>query len=165
MATRLEAIIVADGAVPAGVNARTVRLTAELTMIPVGRDLLAQLDPGAVGDDPIPAGWVMNQPVAALTRKISAGRVALYVVSETDGGPGFTEAIAWRDGGVIFGPSGTCDLASDQVPGYRLTQTRDSALNAGLRAIGVRVAPGCYDEYETVGLVKHRMTGDWLNED
>ena len=66
----------------------------------------------------------MNQPVAPLARRISAGRVALYLVSETGGGPGFTEAIAWRDGGVIFGPSGTCELASDQVPGYRLTQTR-----------------------------------------
>lgn len=75
--------MVTDGTVPADVNARAVRLTAELTMIPVGRDLLAQLDPAAVGDDRIPAGWVMTQPA----RRISAGRLAMYVVSETDAGP------------------------------------------------------------------------------
>jgi hypothetical protein len=37
----------------------------------------------------------------------------------------------------------------------------DSAVNAGLRAMGVRAADG-RDEYGTAGLSRHRMTGDWL---
>jgi hypothetical protein len=37
------------------------------------------------------------------------------------------------------------------------------AINAGLRALGVRAEAG-QDEYENVGLTRHRFTEDWLTE-
>ena len=140
-----------------------VRLPAGLTMLPVTDELVERLDPSAVGDDRIPANWGLKQPVAALARSLSAGRTALYIVNETFGGPGTSEAIAWKDGELLYGPAGTCDLEPDLQPGYQLARGRDSAVNAGLRALGVHAAAD-KDEYATVGLTRHRMTEDWLQE-
>jgi hypothetical protein len=62
---------------------------------------------------------------------------------------------------LVYGPAGTCDIEADLQTGYQLAHGRDSAVNAGLRAIGVQ-ASGGRDEYETLGLTTHRMTDDWL---
>ena len=163
MATLIEAIIF-DGdpgtaAVPQGL--RTAPLRIGLTMLPVTSELLAEVEPTAVGDEPIPSGWMLKQPVAALARTLSADRRVLYIFSETAGGPGTTEAIAWHSGKLLYGPSGTCDIEADFEPGYHLAPF-DNAVNAGLRAIGVRAADGS-DEYDTAGLGRHRMTEEWLN--
>ncbi len=162
MGTLIEAIIF-DGdprtaAVPHGL--RTVPLRVGLTMLPVTSELLTEVDPAAVGDERIPSGWMLQQPVAALARALSADRQVLYVFSETAGGPGTREAIAWHSGKLLYGPAGTCDIEADFEPGYHLAPF-DNAVNAGLRAIGVRAADGS-DEYETAGLGRHRMTDDWL---
>ena len=162
MGTLIEAIIF-DGdprtaAVPQGV--RTAQLQVGLTMLPVTGELLSHVDPAAVGDQRIPSGWMLKQPVAALARALSADRRVLYIFSETAGGPGTKEAIAWHHGRRLYGPSGTCDIEADFEPGYHLAPS-DNAVNAGLRAIGVRASDD-RDEYETVGLSRHRMTDDWL---
>jgi hypothetical protein len=162
MGTLIEAIIF-DGdprtaAVPQGL--RTAPLRVGLTMLPVTSELLTKVDPAAVGDERIPSGWMLRQPVAALARALSADRRVLYIVSETVGGPGTKEAIAWHSGRLLYGPSGTCDIEADLELGYHLAPF-DNAVNAGLRAIGVRAAYGS-DEYETAGLGRHRMTEEWL---
>jgi hypothetical protein len=159
----IEAIIF-DGdpraaAVPDGL--RTVALQAGLTMLPVSKRLLAATDPASAGDERIPRNWMLRQPVAALARALSADRRVLYIVSETFAGPGTREAIAWHNGRLLYGPSGTCDIETDFEPGYHLTAPSDNAVNAGLRAIGIRAADGS-DEYDTAGLGRHRMTEDWL---
>ena len=163
MATLIEAIIF-DGnpvtaAVPGGMP--TALLSAGLTMLPVTGEVIGRLDPGQAGDHRIPDHWMLRQPVAALARAISHDRGVLYMVSETAGGPGTGEAIAWRHGRLVYGPSGTCDVEIDWEPGYHLAPRGDDAVNAGLRAIGVRAADGC-DEYATAGLTRHRRTDDWL---
>jgi hypothetical protein len=160
--TLIEAIIF-DGdpgtaAVPEGF--RTAPLSAGLTMLPVVHELVSSLDPGAVGDERIPGNWALRQPVAALARAMSHDRSVLYIFSETAGGPGTKEAIAWHKCKLLYGPSGTCDIEEDFEPGYHLAPY-DNAVDAGLRAIGVE-ASGGRDEYEMVGLDRHRMTEDWL---
>jgi hypothetical protein len=128
-------------------------------MLSVTSNIAARLDlPGRGGTCP---GWgLLLRPVAVLARQLSAGGRALYIVSETFGGPGMQEAAGWQDGEPCYGPCGTSDLAADLEPGYRVARGRDSAINAGLRALGVRAVPG-KDEYETIGLTGHRYTGDW----
>ena len=162
MATRIEAIIFDGGpdagALPPGM--RTVPLEAGLTMVPVTDGVLTQLDVDSGGDEQIPSDWMLQRPVAALARTLSADRRVLYIVSETFGGPGAAEAIAWHRSRLLYGPSGTCDIEADLEPGYHLATT-DNAVNVGLRAIGVRAADGI-DEFDTVGLGRHRMTQDWL---
>jgi hypothetical protein len=162
MGTLIEAIIF-DGepetaTVPEGLA--TASLFEGLTMLPVTNELLRRLDPSAIGDERIPANWVLRQPVAALARTMSHDRKVLYIFSETAAGPGTKEAIAWYERRLLYGPSGTCDIEEDFEPGYHLAPY-DGAVNAGLRAIGVRRREG-HDEYETVGLDTHRMTEDWL---
>lgn len=164
MGTLIEAVIFDGGSrtavLPRGL--RTARLKAGLTILHVTGEVLRHLDPAAVGDERIPAGWMLRQPVAALARELSADRRVLYIVIETAGGPGTREAIAWRRGALLHGPSGTCDIEADFEPGYHLALRagRDDAVNAGLRAIGVHAAGD--DEHGTAGLSRHRMTGDWL---
>jgi hypothetical protein len=164
MASVIEAVIFEGGsaaAVPSGV--KMVQLTPEWIMLPVTGEPIDRLDPSAVGDDRIPADWTLKQPVAALARSISIGRTALYIYSETFGGPGTAEAIAWTDRNLRYGPYGTCDTEADLQPGYHLAHGRDNAVNAGLRAIGVHANEG-QDEYGTLGLTKHRITDDWLRD-
>ncbi len=74
MATLIEAIIF-DGdaytaAAPPGM--RTVPVPADLTMLPVTDDVLSQLDLSSVGDERVPSGCLLQQPVAALARALSA---------------------------------------------------------------------------------------------
>jgi len=163
MGTRIEAIIF-DGdpktaALLAGLP--TVAMTERLTMLPVTEEVLCRLDPGAIGDEHIPDGWNLRRDVAALARALSRDRGVLYLFSETWAGPGVKESMAWRQGQLLYGPSGTCDIEADLEPGYQLA-LGDDAVNAGLRALGVRAIDG-RDEYATVGLDKHRMGEDWLS--
>jgi hypothetical protein len=162
MGTLIEAIIF-DGdpgtaAVPQGL--RTVPLRVGLTMLRVTSELISEVEPTAVGDERKPSRWMLKQPVAALARALSADRRVLYIFSETVGGFGTKEAIAWHSGQLLYGPSGTCDIEADFEPGYHLAPF-DNAVNAGLPAIGVRAADGS-DEYDTAGLGGHRMTDEWL---
>jgi len=83
-------------------------------------------------------------------RAARVGRQVLYVFAETFG-PGTQEAMGWFDQQPIYGPVGTCDLEIDREPGYLVVPRADNAINAGLRAIGIRAEPGL-DEYGTVGL-------------
>lgn len=126
MASLIEAVIYDGGGTPDAVppGARTVSLGGGLTLLPVTDDLAAQLDQSEAGDERICRAWMLRQPVAALTRRISAGRRALYACGQTFAGPGIQEAIGWRDGVLLFGPSGTCDLEADLEPGYHLRQPR-----------------------------------------
>jgi hypothetical protein len=161
MGSRIEAVIYDASASDAGLppQARAVALPGGLAMLPVTSDMAARLDPSGRGVTC--PGWVLlRRPVAALARQLSAGGRALYIVSETFGGPGIQEAAGWQDGEPWYGPRGTSDIEADLEPGYRLARGRDSAVNAGLRALGVRAVPG-KDEYETIGLTRHRYTEDW----
>jgi len=163
MGSRIEAIVFdrADRppCVPAGFTA--VRLTSELSMLPITEDQVKRLDPASTGDDRIPTEWMLQQPVAALARSVSADRAVVYICSETFAGEGTKEAIAWRFGKLLYGPAGTVDIENDLELGYHLAPGHNNAVNSGLRAIGVRAAADD-DEYGTIGLERHRHTEDWL---
>ncbi len=163
MASLIEAIIF-DGApqtaaVPDGL--KTVPLTAGLAMLPLTDKALEHLGAADPNDDRIKPGWILRRAVATLAEHMSADRHVLYVFGETFGGPGTQEAVGWYEGRLFYGPAGTCDLQADREPGYQVAPHRDSAINGGLRAMGVQAAPGV-DEYETIGLTRHRMIDDWI---
>jgi hypothetical protein len=165
MGSRIEAVIYDSSARRTGLppGAREVALPGGLAMLPVTDDLAARLDPADGGRRAVP-GWVLlRPPVAGLARRLSAGGHALYIAGETFGGPGIQEAVGWQDGEPWYGPCGTSDTEADLEPGYRLAHGRDSAINGGLRALGVRAGPG-QDEYETIGLTRHRYTEDWTGK-
>ncbi len=164
MASVIEALIYDGACRPAVLFAgvRPVPLFAGLTMLPVTGELAAEVGPLA-GEEPIRPGWVLRKRIAELARQMSAGGRVLYVFGETFGGAGTQEAIGWQDGQLLFGPVGTCGIEADLDRDHYLVPPRESAINAGLRALGVRAEVG-QDEYETAGLTRHRFTEDWLTE-
>ncbi len=162
MASHLELLIFDGSQVPAVLpsGAKIVQLSGQLRLVPVTEDLLDPVATGSPEAGPVHPGWVLDERVCRLAREMSSGRRVLYVFSETFG-PGTQEAAGWDHGELVYGPSGTCDLESDLEPGYRVADRSDSAINAGLRMMGVQAAPGL-DEYATAGLASHRFTDDWL---
>jgi hypothetical protein len=163
MGSRIEAIVFDFADRPPRVPDRftVVRLTSELSMLPIAENQVKRLDPAAIGDDRIPKVWMLQQPVAAFARSLSADRAAVYICSETFAGVGTKEAIAWRFGKLLYGPAGTVDIENDLEFGYHLAWGHNNAVNSGLRAIGVHAAADD-DEYGTIGLEQHRHTEDWL---
>jgi len=163
VASYLELLIIDGSQAPAALppGAKIVPLSEQLRLVPVTGDLLGPGDAGGSGADPVYPGWVLNARVCQLAREMSTDRRVLYVFGETSGGPGTQEAAGWDHGRLAYGPAGTCDLGSDLEPGYRVVDRGDSAINAGLRMMGVQASPGL-DEYATVGLGRHRFTDGWL---
>lgn len=163
VASHIELLIFDGGQVPAALpsGAEIVPLSGQLRLVPVTWDLWGPLAAGGSDAAPVHPGWVLKAGVCRLAREMSGDRRVLYVCGETFGGPGTQEAAGWDHGELVYGPSGTCDLASDLEPGYRVVPRSDSAINAGLRMMGVQASPG-RDEYATAGLARHRFTEDWL---
>jgi hypothetical protein len=92
----------------------------------------------------------LTDAVVRRARVMSADRQVLYVFGETFGGTGDYEAIGWHRRAIFFGPLITSDAGSPE----------GSAINLGLRAMGIRAAHPL-DEFATVGLDRHRRTEDW----
>ena len=80
--------------------------------------------------------------LCALSR---AGSV-LYFETEYFGGAGSQGAAVFRDGSIAFGPE-----SADIGP-----------INKALAFLGVCVAPPARDQFETVGLHRHRTVEAWL---
>jgi len=165
VASHIELLIFDGSRVPAALpsGAKIVPLSDQLRLVPVTEDLWGPLAAGGPDADPVYPGWVLKARVCRLAGEMSSDRRVLYLCGETFGGPGTQEAAGWDHGKLVYGPSGTCDLASDLEPGYRVVPRSDSAINTGLRMMGVQASPGL-DEYATAGLARHRFTEDWLTD-
>ena len=110
---------------------------------------------------PILPGWTLRVCLCRLAKQLSADLRVLYVASQTFGGPGTQEGVGWLEDEMAYGPSGTCDLPVDLVDGYRVAPRADSAINVGLRFMGVHASDD-FDEFAAAGLSAHRFTSDWL---
>lgn len=92
---------------------------------------------------------------------VSASRAGLvaYVEAEFFGGRGTQSAIAWRGETVVVGPLHTQSHDGEEG-GY--ATTTEMAINTVLRTLGV-VASGPNDEFDTLGLGRHRETAAWIS--
>jgi hypothetical protein len=143
-------------------TAVAVWLLGGLTGIPVTDELLAALAGDAHDCQRVHPGWMLKQRVCRLAQDLSVTRRVLYVAGETFGSVRCEEAVGWHDRRLVHGHSGTCAYESDREEGYLVAASADSAINAGLRMMGVQAASGL-DEYAPAGLDRHRHT-DWLEE-
>ncbi|WP_318200044.1 hypothetical protein [Streptomyces sp. SCL15-4] len=80
-----------------------------------------------------------------------AGPLA-YVEAEYFGGAGEQRAAVWADGTLVLGPL--------DVPVKRWFSRPVGPVSQALRRLGVRRRPGG-DEFDAVGLGRHRHTDDW----
>ncbi|MDH6124340.1 hypothetical protein [Kitasatospora sp. GP82] len=131
--------------------ARAVRLEQELALIPMTDALLAALHQpeGAVvpGFGFFPGGF--GHRLGAWSK---AGPVA-YVEADYFGGHGSQQAAVWVDGKIELGP-----LAS--APGEPFP-AEGSPISRVLRRLGAHSSCGG-DEFEAVGLGRHRHLEGWL---
>lgn len=106
----------------------------------------------------------LTEWLAEEAAKASLAGPVLYLHMEFHGGEGTHDALGWRDGVTAFGPRFTRTPREAAGEQYVAVQSRDMAINAGLRWLGVLAADG-RDEYATVGLDRFRWNADWLASD
>jgi hypothetical protein len=148
----LRALIGSNNSLRAGTdhlkNRCVVELGSGLSMIPVTAELRAEL--GAPGVEPRIRGFEeLSAVVENLAWSLSTRSPVAYVEAEYFGGAGAQAAVVFESGQLVLGP------LLEQDAG------RKSPISCALHALGVHAAPGL-DEFDTVGLGRHRRTGEWL---
>ncbi|MEU7903728.1 hypothetical protein [Actinoplanes sp. NPDC049118] len=106
--------------------------------------------------------YYLTEGVARWARALSEQGPVLYVQGETWAGEGFQAAIGWDRGKVCYEADFTRDRDGEGEDWYEIVDRCDSAINTGLRSLGVTVEEGDHDEFDTAGLTLHRSTTGWL---
>ena len=129
-------------------RAGVVYLDQGIGMIPISEELLNAIEQGemSLGATVEPGFEFVSEVVLAWARTLSQGTTLAYLEAEFISGEGTERAIVWRDGVMVLGPlQGT------------------GAVNRALRTLGVSV-PSRREEFEAVGLGRHRSPEEWLKE-
>lgn len=148
MAYSLEALIGPSlGPRPGLPPLTVVALPQDLGLLPLVGGLLKMLRPLAPADAPPRLDYPAPE-VVWLAARLSAGGRVVYVEAEFFGGVGEQYSVGWEGGAVAWGPLAAPD-----------------AINQALRWLGVTVEPDAPDEFDTLGLGRHRFTERWLNPD
>ena len=127
-------------------GAGVVHLEQGIGMIPISEELLNALEQSETSSDVTKElGFeFLSEVVLAWALRLSKGTTLAYLEAEFISGEGTESAVVLRDGTVVLGPlQGT------------------GAVNRALRTLGVSV-PSRHEEFEAVGLGKHRNPEEWL---
>jgi hypothetical protein len=120
--------------------------------------------------------WLTDE-LARLGAAMSRGGAAAYVETDYFGGLGRQSAMAWEDGRIAFGPerSPFGPVGDAREPIGPLTgvlrrigvasgpPSTFGPVSGALRRMGVRKG-GAFDEFEAVGLRRHRTTRYWVEQ-
>jgi hypothetical protein len=135
-------------------HARVVTLRQGLRLLLMTDDLFDEIQHDSA-EAPVPGFWKLpigfDQSLAAWSMQ---GPVA-YVEADYFGGVGTQIAAVWDAGALVLGP-----LAE---PETRTAPTRSTPISQALRRLGVS-AHGHVDEFDAIGLGRHRDTDNWLDE-
>ncbi|MEU0881995.1 hypothetical protein ABZ345_25560 [Lentzea sp. NPDC005914] len=110
-------------------------------VVPLGQDLVL-LPLSSMPGENVLAQWSLSGPVA-------------LVEAEFFGGCGSQQAQVWEHGRRVLGP--LVQEEDDPVPPV-------SPISLALRRLGV-VKGSHHDEFDAVGLGRHRSTSDWITSD
>jgi hypothetical protein len=131
-------------------NARLVELQGGLGLVPLSEDLLREVQHvtrDASESSAICETFEFLTPAVELwVCDLSRNAKVAFVETEYFSGEGFERAALWQDGELVLGP---LDGAG--------------AVNEALRALGVSAGPG-QEEFDYVGLGRHRSLEEWLSE-
>ena len=89
-----------------------------------------------------------SQLIETLLKASEVGSL-IYFETEYHGGSGGQGAVAFSNGKIALEPQ----------------SAEFGPINTALQFLGVRTVPPAHDEFETVGLDRHRYTEDWLEID
>ena len=121
-----------------------IALTDVLSLLPLGSEQLERLLPDEQHE--FYDGFNYLSPSLARVLKLGSERCTLlYFETEYFGGMGTQGAAVFRDGDLVFGPQ-----SAELGP-----------INNALAVLGVRPVPPAVDEFETVGLQRHRSVEAW----
>lgn len=162
MAYKLTALLISAPGVDAlPQELRAVELTPELALVP-----LVELE--KVGryreTDPCPRFYSLT-PVALEQFKELARNIGLlaYVESELHGGLGRTSSLVLDASGDVAFEAHT-SIGEPGEPGDERVPPSQDSINRALVALGQRRGDAL-DEFEAVGLGRHRFTEEWLDLD
>ncbi|MEW2458907.1 hypothetical protein [Streptomyces albus] len=146
---RDEVLRVASREVP---GSRVVRLGQDLSLMPMTDEVFDAVTDGSDGRGlgfwRLPGGFD-----TLLARWSAAGPIA-YVEAEYFGGAGEQRAAVWVDGALALGPL--------DAPAKKQSSRSVSPICQALRRLGARRRLG-EDEFEAVGLGRHRSNEDWIS--
>lgn len=152
MAYRLRALIAEKGQLERlarGLKgARVVELAESLGILP----LTAEVEPGV---PPAFQGLSLSASVAEKAVAASAQGPVAYVEADYTAGKDFQASVVWIGGKVSSGP-----LIDKHAWDPRDEALCERPINAALHLLGVS-AEGFDDEWDAVGMARHRDTADW----
>ncbi len=123
-------------------HAHVVPLAQGIAIIPLTDELYDEIADGGE----VERFAKLSPGVERWAQRVSVAAPVAYVEAEFHGGQGGQSAVAWASGSRVLGPFHSQD-----------------AINETLRFFGVRV-DGAHDEFDAVGLGRHRETDDWILE-
>jgi len=127
-------------------------LVQDFALLPITDDLVRELKAYNADTKPALARPIehISDGLHALAIDVSHNGPVAYVNTYYFGGRGGQDALVWDKGSLRFSPAS---------PGYEQNWP-NSPISQALRIIGVVVEQGM-DEFDTVGLGKHRETHRW----
>jgi hypothetical protein len=147
-----------------------VPLHEQLALIPLSSQLLTDLnskfEQSEGGAEPIlqlpdaVAAEKLSNAVVHWLKDLSTSDPVMYCEAEFFGGTGGQFAIVFHNQNVVFGPLFTM-WGYDGNPS-NVTSGSEMSINRVLRHLGVKAVPP-HDEFDTVGLGRHRHTQQWCS--
>jgi len=125
-----------------------------LGLVPMTRALFDEVRSSAEGDPRFEPAQLFPPGFEVVLADWSVVDSVVYVEAEYFGGVGSQFAAVWRDGALALGPLVLAEDDPRPAPGM-------SPISQALRYLGVS-ADGHYDEFDAIGLGRHRGVEDWL---
>jgi hypothetical protein len=129
-------------------------------LIPITDAVHARFEVEERSSDRVPGFRELTNGIAHWAANLSRHCTVVYVHCEFWAGDGIHAAIAWSHGSVVFGPKFTRTPNEPAESPYEPADRPGMAINAALRAVGVRAEPPA-DEFATIGLDRRRWTAEW----
>jgi hypothetical protein len=139
-----------------GAGSRAVPLTQDFALVPYTDQAHEQLlTTTASGAGTFVPFWWLCTSAAHLLIDLSRFGALAYVEAEYFGGIGTQHAIVWHHRSTAHGPFST----PDNTP----TAPTHTPISQALSHLGITGATAHRDEFDILGLGRHRHLEDWLN--
>lgn len=133
-------------------GSQVVPLGQGLSLIPMTDEVFDGATDGCGGKDL--GFWRLPGGFDTLLAQWSAAGPIAYAEAEYFGGAGEQRAAVWAEGSLALGPL--------DKPTRKRFWRAVSPVSQALRRLGARRSPG-EDEFEALGLDRHRTNGDWIS--
>ncbi|MEU9189766.1 hypothetical protein AB0D14_35560 [Streptomyces sp. NPDC048484] len=156
MGYTLQAVIAGDELLRAASRdvpgARVAPLRQGLSLMPMTDEVFDAITDGSAAGNL--GFWRLPGGFETLLAQWSAAGPIAYVEAEYFGGVGEQRAAVWADGALVLGPL--------DAPTKKWLSRTVSPISQALRQLRVRRSLG-EDEFEAVGLDRHRNNDDWIS--